>query len=203
MRSQLVDDVAVATILATGFPSPNPSKPIDSMGGLKGHHAHASLATVAGLLRELDDKAKPCPWWDLAFQTRKGGRQLLIHNQYLIEFGGAGPRSGTFDAQATLISPMDKIPLPTSDIFSLLRDIMTSLCDWLDRLEVALKKHLTPKYAAYKWPPHSFIALPVGYPPGPTTLAADYFPLPMCDGSDPLRWTIRWHTGSRPVQSQG
>lgn len=167
------------------------------MGRLRGQLPTAALAPVTTLLRELTGPA-PAPWWALAFEQRQGVRKLLVHNQHLVQFQGAGAGDGNFEAQAMLISPMGQSPLPTRDFYTLLRDILVNLCNWLDRLEVALKDHLTLKDAAYKWPTRcSLIALPVGYPPGPTTLEADYLPLPMCDGSDPLPWTIRWHTSPR------
>jgi hypothetical protein len=188
----LVDDIAVAIVLATGLPDST-----DSMSSLRRQHARPILAPVAPLLRELMPPT-PTSWWALAFKRKQGARQLLVHNQHLIQFHGVGSVDGPFDAQANLVSPTGQTPLPTSDVFVLLRDILLDLCGWLDRLEIALRNHLAPRDAAYQWPPRcKLIMLPVGYPPGPTTLESDYFPLPMCDGSDPLPWTIRWHRGPR------
>jgi hypothetical protein len=198
----LLDDFAQAIVLATGLQNGT-----ESMGRLKDQYPAPALAPVAPLLQELTGSnpttSNPIAWWAQGFERREGVRQLLVHNHYLIQFGGVGPGDGSFAAQATLISPMEKIPLPSSDLFTLLRDILLSLCDWLDSLEVALKNHLAPKDPAYKWPGKCpLIMLPVGYPPGPTTLEADYFPLPMCAGSDQLPWTISWNTGGRSGSSE-
>jgi hypothetical protein len=185
-----VDDIAVGITLAMGYFGPNPKKPIDSMGSLKSYQTHADLAPVASLLAELDN---PGSWWDLAFKPKAGGRQLLVHNQYLVQFQASSTSGGSFKASACVTSPWADNVVPFPDFFGLLRDILTKLFDWLDRLEIALMIYLKPKDPL--WKPIStacpFFLLPVGWPPGVICLDPTYFPLPLCDGADLLPWCAK------------
>jgi hypothetical protein len=68
---------------------------------------------------------------------------------------------------------------------------LADLFDWLDRLESALTAHLRtldPSWSGLA--PCPSIALPVGFPDGTTTYDQAYFPVPLCDGSDALPWTL-------------
>ena len=163
-----------------------PNQQMESMGDLKHHVGLPALAPVHALLTQLSDTNS---WWELAFKTRKGGRQLIVHNKHLVQFAGAGQTGGPFKAHAMLISPTGQTRLPTPDFFTLLRAILLGLCDWLDGLETSLTAHLAPRDPAWQWPTSCpFIGLPVGYGPGPTPFLPDDFPLPLCAGSDELPW---------------
>lgn len=182
----MVDDVAQVIILATGATHPN--RRIESMGDLKHPTVvHLSALTpVKTLLLELDQAVS---WWDLAFKPKKGARQLLIHNQHLVQFQGASLPGEPFKAQAFLISPFSRSPF--HDFFSLLRDILSGLFGWLDRLEIALTGHLCTRSSGWSPKPTCPVFfLPIGFPLGDTRFDADYFALPLCDGSDPLPWTV-------------
>lgn len=182
--SSIVDDIACAIIHSTGFASHNTANPIDSMGRLKGAATNAALAPVSTLLGELNNTGS---WWELAFKPKVGGRQLLIHKQYFVTFQASATEGEPLEAHAFLMTPFAQSPLP--HFFGLLRSILASLFDWLDRLEAALTAHLRAKSA---WTPDSrcpSFTLPVGYSPGSTHFHPDYFVLPLCNGSDPLPWT--------------
>ncbi len=45
------------------------------------------------------------------------------------------------------------------------------------------------------------VVLPAGYSPGLTFLDPAYFVLPLCDGSDPLPWSINVLSRSSPAQA--
>jgi hypothetical protein len=181
----MVDDVAQAIVLATGLKNDR----IESMGQLK-HDEIATLpalSAVRGLLKELND---PESWWGLAFKPRHGARQLLIHNHYVVSFHGAQSPGEPMEAKANLISAYQKHSID-GDFFNLLRAILASLCDWLDRLECALLGHLQTMSGAWTPMPHCpRIPLGLGFPLSGVTYHPLYFPLPLCDGSDPLPWTI-------------
>jgi hypothetical protein len=130
----------------------------------------------------------PGTWWELAFKPHHGARQLLIHNQYVVTFQGAQSPGGPMEAQAYLTSPYPRHAID-GDFFRLLRDILTSLCEWLDRLEEALVKHLQTRSS--EWVPISrcpSINLGRGLPLSGMQYHPLYFPIPLCDGSDPLPW---------------
>lgn len=179
-----VDDIANVVVLATGVAS---KRPIDSMSGLKAAAADPTLAPVAALLTELDTTGS---WWELAFKPKVGGRQLIVHNQHLVTMHGSSSLGCQFQAQAALSSPPAQTPV-TGDFLALLRAVFGGLFEWLDRLQAALTSQLLAKSSA--WSPTSrchTLFLPVGHPPGLTVYHPDYFPLPVCEGSDPLPWSV-------------
>lgn len=187
--NSILDDIAHSIIFATGFVTPPKLKhPIDSMGGLKKRDIRSlpALAPVAGLLSELDDANS---WWELAFKTGVGARQLLIHNQHMVTFQAAQSPGCPMEATAFLVSPGGRTPM-AGDFSVRLREILSKLCDWLDRLEAILTASL-PVQPPPAWFPSGFcpcIGLPLGHPQTGLVLTERHFPLPLCDGSDPLPW---------------
>jgi hypothetical protein len=182
--NSIVDDIACAIIRSTGFASLKPADPIDSISRLKKFAGNAALAPVSTLLGELD---KAGSWWELAFKPKVGGRQLLIHNHHYVSFQGCKVEDRPYEAEAFVMTPLAQTPM--ARFFDLLRSIFADLFNWLDRLELALIAPLQARSSA--WLPDArcpSFTLPVGYPPGTTKLIADYFVLPLCDGSDPLPW---------------
>jgi hypothetical protein len=177
------------TALATGLSS---ATPVDNMGTLKskGFRSDPALDSIKHLL---DALGQADSWWELGFAKKKGARQLLIHNQHLVGFQASSAPGGgePFKVWATLKSPFAESTFVSGDFFSLLRNLLTDLFVWFDQLEIALTSHLLTR--ATGWSPMSWcpcFMLPVGYPMGVTRYEPDYFPLPLCDGSDPLPWTM-------------
>lgn len=185
--NSLVDDIAQVIVLATGVA--NPKQRTESMGDLK-HPAVIGLPALAPVCTLLHELNNPGTWWELAFKRHHGARQLLIHNHYVVTFHGSQSPGGPMEAKANLISPYQKHSID-GDFFSLLREILTSFCDWLDRLEGALITYLQSLNSA--WKPMSqcpIILLGLGFPMSGVNYDREYFPLPLCDGADPLPWTI-------------
>jgi hypothetical protein len=182
----IVDDIAQVIVLATGVT--HPKQRTESMGDLK-HPAVIGLPALAPVQVLLNELNHPGTWWDLAFKPHHGARQLLIHNHYVVTFHGAQSPGGTMEAKANLISTYQKHPID-GDFLRLLRDILASLCDWLDRLEDALVKHLQTLNSTWKPMPRCpSIHLGLGLPVSGVTYHPQYFPLPLCEGADPLPWT--------------
>jgi hypothetical protein len=186
--NSMLDDLAHCIMFTTGFVSPNPKRPIDSMGGLKHKDIRSmpALAPVSSLLAELDDSNS---WWELGFKTGVGARQLLIHNQHVVTFQGAQSPGCPMEAYAFLVAPFGQTPV-AGDFFVVLRELFAKLCDWLDRLEAVLTAHL-PVVPSPGWWPKGFcprILLPLGHPMTGVQFSERYFPLPLCDGSDALPW---------------
>jgi hypothetical protein len=183
----IVDDIAQAIVLATGVT--HPKQRTESIGDLK-HPAIIGLPALAPVHTLLNELNNPGTWWELAFKPRHGARQLLIHNQYVVTFHGAQSPGGPMEAKANLISAYQKHAID-GDFFRLLRDILMSLCDWLDRLEGALISHLRTLNSA--WKPMArcpSICLGLGLPLSGVNYHPLYFPLPLCDGADPLPWAF-------------
>ncbi len=188
----IIDDVAIVIALATGF---SRTHAIDNMGKLLGkardpkHRDDLALAPIKSLLDELD---QPGCWWELGFKQKQGARQLLVHNQHVVAFQlSSAPSHESFEVRAVLMSPFAQNTFACSDFFGLLRDLLSSLFDWLDRLEIALTSHLRAQSASWSpMPTCPGFPLPIGYPAGVTRYDADYFPIPLCNGSDSLPWTV-------------
>lgn len=192
----IVDDVAIVVVLATDFIPLKPSKAIDSMGKLRRPESRdePAFAPVKPLLAETDT---PGSWWDLGFTTGTGARQLMIHNQHLVGFQLSSVPGGPMEVRSVVMSPFAQNTFACGDFFGLLRDILTGLFGWLDRLEGALVSHLQAK--AVGWSPRPTcpcFLLPVGYPVGTTRYDRDYFPIPLCDGSDELPWSVSVPSGN-------
>jgi hypothetical protein len=182
----LVDDIAILIVRATGATG---KKDIDSMGVLKHPNVRKqpALAPVQPPLVALDN---PGSWWELAFKTLQGVRQLLIHNQHLVTFHASCPPGGPFEAKAALMTPSAHNPI-AGDFFEILRETLLKLFDWLDGLERALVLHLQSKVAAWSPPLKCpFFLLSVGFPQSGVYYHPNYFPIPLCNGSDPLPWVI-------------
>jgi hypothetical protein len=197
----IVDDIAQVIVLATAVT--HPKQRTESMGDLK-HPAVIALPALAPVYSLLQELNNPGTWWELAFKPHHGARQLLIHNQYVVTFHGAQSPGGPMEAKANMISAYQKHAID-GDFFKLLREILASLCDWLDRLEEALVKHLQALNSA--WTPMSrcpCILLGIGIPLSGMNYHPLYFPLPLCDGADPLPWSFAppEHEGAAPVTSE-
>jgi hypothetical protein len=181
----IIDDIAQVIVLLTGVS--HPKQRTESMGDLK-HPAVISLPALAPINTLLSELNNSGSWWDFAFKPHVGARQLLIHNQHLITFGGVKSPGSDYEAYAMLPAPLGKSS--SFDFFAHMRSIFGSLCDWLDRLEVALTTHMQVTHPTWSPPPQCpLLWLPVGGPQRPVVYQATYFPLPTCDGSDPLPWT--------------
>jgi hypothetical protein len=183
----IVDDIAIVTALATDYSSPDPIDNIAKLRNLRIRN-DAAIAPVKTLLDELDSAGS---WWELAFVKKLGARQLLVHNQHLVSFQIASPPGGTFEVQAVLMSPFAQNTFACRDFFGMLHAILSNLFSWLDRLEAALKSILRKKSASWSPDPGCpCFLLPVGHPGGITQYEPEYFPIPLCDGSDPLPWSV-------------
>ena len=186
----IVDDVAIVISLATGFTPAKAADAIDSMGKLRRSEfrGEPELATVRSLLNDTDAAGS---WWDLGFARGKGARQLLVHNHHLVGFQILSVPGMPVQASSHVMSPFAQPTFAILDFFGALRSILAGLFEWLDRLEAVLVPALQVK--ASGWSPSrgtpGFL-LPVGYPSGTTTYEREYFPIPTCDGSDELPWSV-------------
>ena len=123
-------------------------------------------------------------------QATAGRPTAHVHNRYVVTFQGNQLLGGSMEANAYLFSAyqMDQI---AGNFFKLLRNILTNLCEWLDSVEEALVKHLETQSSI--WKPMvrcPLIPLGLGFPTSGVTYHPLYFPVPLCEGADPLPWTI-------------
>lgn len=188
--NMVVDDVAVMMTLATKYIPTRPERAVDSFGKLRRTdlRSEAAFSPILSLLAATDTSGS---WWDLGFSKGTGSRQLVIHNQHLVEFQLSSAAGGQMEARAFLMSPHAQVPSVRIDFFESLRQILSGLFAWLDDAERVLIGHLNT--VAPSWRPMSFcpgFPLPVGYPMGTTRYSKEYFPVPTCDGSEELPLTI-------------
>ena len=188
--NMMVDDVAIMITQATGYVPSNPKRIVDSFGKLRRTElrAEAALQPIRALLDATDTSRS---WWDLGFATGTGARQLVTHNQHLVDFQLSSAPDGPMEARALIRSPYAENPFPCTDFFALLRRLFDDLFMWLDDLEAVLIDHLKAQVPA--WQPQvccPSLLLPVGYPIGKTVYSREYFPISPCDDSEDLPWTI-------------
>ncbi|CAG9934202.1 hypothetical protein [Candidatus Nitrotoga arctica] len=188
--NMVVDDIAVMITQATGYLPSKPTRAVDSFGKLR--RAELRLEAAFQPIKTLLDATDVAgSWWDLGFATGTGARQLVIHNQHLIDFQLSSVPGGPIEARAIILSPHALEPFPCTDYFGLLHRVLGGLFAWLDDVERVLILHL--KAVDSSWQPMSFcpgFSLPVGYPLGITRYSKEYFPVPACDGSEELPWSI-------------
>lgn len=187
----LIDDVAIMITQATRYVPSKAERAVDSMGKLRRSElrTEAAFQPVRSLLDETDVAGS---WWKLGFATGKGARQLVIHNQHLVEFQISRAPGSPTKARMLILSPFAEERFPCTDYFKLLRTVLTGLFAWFDRLESDLVAHL--KVVDPTWEPMTFcpsFLLPVGLSPGTTRYSSEYFPIPLCEGSEQLPWTVR------------
>lgn len=191
----VVDDVAIVISLTLQFRSNRD----DSMGGIK--HAWLQnqaneLAPVGGLLTELE---QPGSWWSDLFKTKAGMRQLVVHNQHLVNF-----HLSTLPGQEPLVKGFLQGPrgvtdgVLSQDFLAVLKEALLGLFDWLDKIEQTLRLHIGES-ASVVGENASEFAFPIGVPMGTTMLHPCYFLLPMCDGSDPLPWSFDVYQGETGI----
>jgi len=190
----IIDDVAILVVLATGYS--HPSKTINSMGKLRSpqFRDEPAFASIKPLLVETDATGS---WWKLGFTTGSGARQLMVHNQHLVTFQVSAAPGASMTVRSVVMSPFAKNTFACSDFFGLLRNTLSGLFGWLDRLEFALVSHLQTKVVG--WLPRETcpcFLLPVGYPGGTTCYDPHYFPIAVCDGSDELPWSVSVQSGT-------
>lgn len=184
---RVVDDAAIITAAATGIIR---DKPIDGIAVLRNSKTqeHPFLAPLRPLFAELD---RDDSWWGLGFRRGSGMRQLLMHNHHQIEFQiSSGPGSEP-TVRAYIVSPHSASHGSIHvDFFDVTRRLLSDLFCWLDRLETSLVSILESKRGQHLETEPSFILLPVGYEFGEYILSPEYLPVPLCEGSDPLPWTM-------------
>jgi hypothetical protein len=198
----VVDDIAIVVALATGFSASKPSFAIDSMGKLRRpeFRNEAGFAPIKALLDETDT---PGSWWDLGFTRATGARQLMVHNQHLVAFQLSSAPNSPMEVRSVVMSPFAQNTFACTDLFGLLRDVLSGLFGWLDRLEGALVSQLRANVNG--WSPRPTcpcFLLPVGYPAGTTQYDREYFPISLCDGSDELPWSVSVQSGDERMNGQ-
>lgn len=184
---RVVDDAAIITAFATGITS---EVPIDGMACLRNRKTlkHPLLAHLQPLFAEL---AQDNSWWNLGFRRGSGARQLLMHKHHQIEFQISSESSREPIVKAYICSQYSASDGSNFvDFFAVTQRLLTKLFSWLDRLEISLASILESKYGRAPETAPSIILLPPGYELGELTLYPEYFPIPLCEGSDPLPWTM-------------
>lgn len=135
------------------------------------------------LFAELDHEDS---WWFHGFKWGIGIRQRLTHYTDLVYFrGGTKPGEARMSGDVSLISVGG--PIHLADFEDALQELFSGLCEWLDRLDQPLLRHLSERLAAkgVSWSPLSDQCPAAALPKqeGVRLDAAHYLYLPVCSPS--------------------
>jgi hypothetical protein len=131
-------------------------------------------------------------WFDLGLKRGQGVRQRIVHYDDMILFAGSKSNDDTeWKAIAYLWGSHGESP-PTfpSDIVTVIRDLFTSLFNWMDQLYEVLEAELKSSklvddqhWKTYRGGCHG---VPVAMTENPFVFPDSYLYLPLCDGSEPF-----------------
>jgi hypothetical protein len=139
--------------------------------------------TLHELFAELDGQTS---WWSLGFKRAVGMRQRLTHYTDLVMFRGstkAGDSKISGDVSLATVGG----PVHIQNFEKTVENLLTDLCEWLDRLDQELLTHLSAKLARREVPWNPFNeAVPALDLPETDAARLDvshYLYLPVCDKS--------------------
>ena len=136
-------------------------------------------APLCELFAELDSSDS---WWAHGFKGGSGIRQRLTHYTDMVYFqGSTKPGESRMTSDVSLISVGGQIHIPEFERD--LEELFGKLCEWLERLDLLLLRHLSEKLAAkgVSWDPSSGECPAVALPPqeGVRLDASHYLYLPV------------------------
>ena len=120
-------------------------------------------APLRELFAELDSGES---WWTHGFKGGAGIRQRLTHYTDVVYFhGSAKPGDHRMTGDVSLISVGGPVHIPEFE--GALQELFGKLCEWLERLDLLLLRHLSRKLAAkgVSWDPFSVECPAVALPP--------------------------------------
>ena len=177
-----IDDLARIIPYVLTEEGGEPNEP-DGFTQLKNHwinEQRPASQPVKDLFEMLD---QPDSWWSLGFKRRVGMRQRLTHYTDLVYFSSstkAGDTMMTSDISLISIGGTASV----ANFENVLQNLLTNLCEWLDKLDQRLLAHLSErlKRKGIPWNPLSE-AIPAVWLPEPDDARLDashYLYLPVC-----------------------
>jgi hypothetical protein len=154
----------------------------DGFGKLKRMLNDGDVPASPSLRERLDELDHYDSWWSHGFKRGAGIRQRLTHYTDVVYFqGSTKPGDHRMTGDVSLISVGGPVHLP--DFESALQDLFGKLCEWLERLDLLLLRHLSEKLAAkgVSWDPNTGECPAVALPPeeGVRPDASHYLYLPV------------------------
>jgi hypothetical protein len=178
-----IDDLARVVPLVLAYDGTEAKEP-DGFGTLKRMVNDGDIST-SSLLRELfAELDREDSSWFHSFQRGAGIRQRLTHYTDLVYFQGrTTPGDTRMTGDVSLISVGG--PVHALDFEGALQGLFAKLCDWLERLDQILLRHLSEKLAAkgVSWNPFSGKCPSIALPPqdGVRLDPSHYLYLPVCE----------------------
>lgn len=132
------------------------AKELDGFCMLKGMLANGEVQAPAALLELFAELGCNDSWWSHGFKRGAGVRQRLTHYTDMVYFhGSTKPGDSKMTGDVSLISVGGQVHAPEFEHG--LQELFSKLCEWLDRLDILLLRHLSEKLAAkgVTWDPFS------------------------------------------------
>jgi hypothetical protein len=124
------------------------------------------VSASPSLLELFDELNHDDSWWFHGFKRCAGIRQRLTHYTDVVDFrGSTKPGGHRMTGHVSLISIGEAVRVP--DFEGALQELFGKLCEWLERLDLLLLRHLSGKLAAkgVSWNPFSVGCPAVLLPP--------------------------------------
>ncbi len=131
-------------------------KDLDGFGTLKVMLKKGDVPASQSLRELFNELDHDDSWWSHGFKHGAGIRQRLTHYTDVVYFrGSTKPGAHRMTGDVSLISVGGPVHLP--DFESALQELFGKLCEWLERLDQLLLRHLSEKLSAkgVSWDPNT------------------------------------------------
>lgn len=185
-----LDDVARIVLLVLRL------RPHISFGKLVNKVGKGKIRTPRGLKHVFDELRDQNSWWNVGFKFGEGIRQRLVHYTDMVTITASRRPERTRFRTTTFLYAMDR-SVPTRDLEAEISRILLGLCEWLDRVEGALKDMLADeaRKKGIQWNPRKDcprFRIPVEITTKWRKIPdKNFLYLPKCEGSYPFRSRIR------------
>ncbi len=190
-----LDDVARIVLLVLRL------RPHISFGNLLNKVGEGKIPTPRGLKQVFDELRDQNSWWNVGFKSGEGIRQRLVHYTDMVTITASRRPGSTRFRTTAYLHAMDR-KVPTRNLEAEISRILLGLCEWLDRVEEALKDMLADEARRkhIQWNPRqdpSRLRIPVGLTNKWRIIPKKHFLyLPICEGSHSFSLRTRATTSS-------
>lgn len=150
-----IDDLARVIPYVLAYDGTEATEP-DGFGELKKNLSDGKVQAPASLQELFAELDRDDSWWVHGFKRNAGIRQRLTHYTDVVYFHGSAKHGDSgMTGDVSLVSVGGPVHVPEFERG--LQEFFGKLCEWLDRLDLLLLRHLSEKLAAkgISWDPFS------------------------------------------------